>query len=96
MFDCGNTVLKALRIFEKDHRNPFTGPKDEFSAGNGGLMRLAPAIIFAQSEDEAAHLARETTRLTHGANEALFTVKYSHVNCLVGPLRMNIGNINTR
>ena len=72
MFDCGNTVLQALRLFEKDHRNPFTGPKDEFSAGNGGLMRLAPAIIFAQSEDEAAHLARETTRLTHGANEALF------------------------
>ena len=72
MFDCGNTVLQALRNFEKDQRNPFAGPKDEFSAGNGGLMRLAPAIIFAHSEDDASYLARETTRLTHGANEALF------------------------
>ena len=72
MFDCGNTVLQALRNFEKDQRNPFAGSKDEFSSGNGGLMRLAPAIIFAHSEDDASYLARETTRLTHGANEALF------------------------
>jgi len=72
MFDCGNTVLQALRNFEKDQRNPFAGLKDEFSAGNGGLMRLAPSIIFAHSEDDASYLARETTRLTHGANEALF------------------------
>ena len=72
MFDCGNTVLCALRAFEKDQQDPFKGPKDKFSAGNGGLMRLAPAIIFARSEEEAANLARETTRLTHGADEALF------------------------
>ena len=72
MFDCGNTVHKSLRKYELDKSNPFTGDTDPMSAGNGGLMRLAPAIIFAQSEDEAAHLARETTRLTHGANESLF------------------------
>jgi len=72
MFDCGNTVFEALQTFERDRQNPFAGSKDEFSAGNGGLMRLAPAIIFARSEDEAANLARETTRLTHGAEKALF------------------------
>ena len=72
MFDCGNTVHKALCKYEKDKSNPFTGDTSPMSAGNGGLMRLAPALIFAQSEEEAANLARETTRLTHGANEALF------------------------
>ena len=72
MFDCGNTVGKALIDFEKDQTEPNAGPADKFSAGNGGLMRLAPAIIFATSEDEASHLARGTTRLTHGADEALF------------------------
>ena len=72
MFDCGTTILQALRKFEKDQTNPFVGSKDKFSAGNGGLMRLAPAIIFAQTKKEAVQLARDTTRLTHGAPEAVF------------------------
>lgn len=72
MFDCGNTVFDALRRYERDKTTPFTGDTDKFSAGNGGLMRLAPAIIFARNEEEAIELARETTRLTHGAEEALF------------------------
>ena len=71
MFDCGNTVFAALQAYEKDRSNPFTGDTDPMSAGNGGLMRLAPAIIAASKVDEAVHFARETTRLTHGAEEAL-------------------------
>lgn len=71
MFDCGNTVHKALRKYEQDKSNPFTGDTDPMSAGNGGLMRLAPAILAARSEAEAINYAEETTRLTHGAEEAL-------------------------
>ena len=71
MFDCGNTVFAALKAYEKDRSNPFTGDTDPMSAGNGGLMRLAPAIIAASKVDEAVHFARETTRLTHGAEEVL-------------------------
>ena len=71
MFDCGKTVFAALSAYEKDSSNPFTGNTDPMSAGNGGLMRLAPAIIAAGNVDEAVHFARETTRLTHGAEEAL-------------------------
>ena len=71
MFDCGNTVFAALREYEKDSTNPFTGSKDPMSAGNGGLMRLAPAIIAGRYRDEAVQFAAETTRLTHGAEEAL-------------------------
>jgi ADP-ribosyl-[dinitrogen reductase] hydrolase len=72
MFDCGNTVFHALQKYEKDKTTPFVGDTGKFAAGNGGLMRLAPAIIFARNEEDAITLARETTRLTHGAEEALF------------------------
>lgn len=71
MFDCGNTVLAALSAYERDKSNPFAGNTDPMSAGNGGLMRLAPAVIVAGSEEEAVRFARESTRLTHGAEEAL-------------------------
>ena len=71
MFDCGNTVHAALRAYEKDNGNPFTGSTDPMSAGNGGLMRLASAIIAGRYRDEAVYFAKETTRLTHGADEAL-------------------------
>ena len=70
MFDCGNTIHKALRKYEQDKSNPFTGDTDPMSAGNGGLMRLA-VILAARSEAEAVNYAVETTRLTHGAEEAL-------------------------
>ena len=75
MFDCGNTVHKALRKYEQDKSNPFTGDTDPMSAGNGGLMRLAPAILAARSEQEAINYAVESTRLTHGAEEALMYSK---------------------
>ena len=71
MFDCGNTIHKALCKYEKDKSNPFTGDTDPMSAGNGGLMRLAPALLAARSEEQAIEYAIETTRLTHGAEEAL-------------------------
>ena len=71
MFDCGNTVHKALRKYEHDKSNPFAGDTDPMSAGNGGLMRLAPAILAARSEEAAINYAVESTRLTHGAEEAL-------------------------
>ena len=44
------------------------------SAGNGGLMRLAPAFIATRYRDEAVYFAIEITSLTRGADEAL---KYS-------------------
>jgi ADP-ribosyl-[dinitrogen reductase] hydrolase len=72
MFDCGNTVHSALTAYEADNTNPYTGPTDSMSAGNGGLMRLAPAVIAAGSISEAIDWASESTRLTHGAEEALF------------------------
>ncbi len=71
MFDVGVTTYKALREYERDKSNPFKGSQDPMSAGNGGLMRLAPAIICASSCSQAIRFAEESTRLTHGAEEAL-------------------------
>ena len=72
MFDCGNTVASALMRYESDKSNPFAGSTDPLSAGNGGLMRLAPAILAACELDEAVRFAARSTRLTHGADEAIF------------------------
>jgi len=72
MFDCGNTVASALMRYENDKSNPFAGSTDPLSAGNGGLMRLAPAILAACELDEAVRFAAQSTRLTHGADEAIF------------------------
>ena len=70
-FDVGVTVCGALAQYKKDRSGPFTGSRDPMSAGNGGLMRLAPALIASRTKEECLMFARETTRLTHGAEEAL-------------------------
>ena len=72
MFDCGMTVGSALNKYEANNTDPFTGSTDPMSAGNGGLMRLAPAILAASTQGQAIKFARDTTRLTHGASEAIF------------------------
>jgi ADP-ribosyl-[dinitrogen reductase] hydrolase len=43
-FDIGNTTRAALSAFLKTG-NPMSGPTDAYSAGNGSLMRLAPARL---------------------------------------------------
>ena len=53
-------------------REPFSGAVDPHSAGNGSIMRLAPVVLFAWPDRErAAALAVESSRTTHGANEAV-------------------------
>ena len=65
-------MFSALSRYEADKSDPFTGSTDAMSAGNGGLMRLAPAILAASSRHQASEYASESTRLTHGCDEALF------------------------
>ena len=70
-FDIGNTVASALHRFERTGE-PFSGSVDPHSAGNGSIMRLAPVVLFAWPDRErAAALAAESSRTTHGANEAV-------------------------
>ncbi len=44
-FDIGGTVNEALRTYIKTGE-AYPGAEDEFSAGNGSLMRLAPVALF--------------------------------------------------
>jgi ADP-ribosylglycohydrolase len=75
-FDIGITTAGALRRFEQ-HPEPFPGSTDGGAAGNGSLMRLAPApLAFAADPVEAIRLAGESSRTTHGAVECVDSCRY--------------------
>ena len=78
-FDIGNTVYNALTSYsdsikQNQFPQPYRGMTSEDTSGNGGLMRIAPVIIFAKDLDEARRLAVQQTLLTHGSE---LCVKYS-------------------
>jgi ADP-ribosylglycohydrolase len=75
-FDIGNTGRAALSRFERD-RDPYPGSTDPASAGNGSLMRLAPApLLFAADPAAAIERAGESSRTTHGAAAAVDACRY--------------------
>lgn len=70
-FDIGMTVRAALQRFELS-KHPFEGSTDASTAGNGGLMRLAPVVIFYFPDFQLIQqFALDSTRTTHAAPEAL-------------------------
>jgi ADP-ribosyl-[dinitrogen reductase] hydrolase len=69
-FDIGNTVSTALRSY-LETGNPFSGSVDEYSSGNGSLMRLAPIPMFYSEFDECIKYAGESSRTTHGSAECI-------------------------
>lgn len=70
-FDIGGTVRHALERYERTGE-PYPGPTDPLSAGNGSLMRLAPvAMAYRRDADAAIARAGDTSRTTHGATEAV-------------------------
>jgi ADP-ribosyl-[dinitrogen reductase] hydrolase len=69
-FDIGIATSQALHGF-KTTGQP-TGSTDPRSAGNGGIMRLAPAVLAARGDrDRAVDLARLQSLVTHAAAECL-------------------------
>ncbi len=85
-FDIGNTVAGALSNF-KATGEPYSGSTAPHSAGNGSLMRLAPApMCFAGDPAEAIERSAESSRTTHGAEEAVDACRYFG-GLLVGALR---------
>ena len=75
-FDIGNTTRTALSAFMKTG-NPFSGPTDSRSAGNGSLMRLAPVPMFyAGDPREAIEKSGESSKMTHGAPAAIDACRY--------------------
>lgn len=75
-FDIGNTVRTALHRFEANG-GPYCGSTHPRSAGNGSIMRLAPVPLFyARDPLVAVEKAAESSRTTHGAQEAVDACRY--------------------
>ena len=85
-FDIGNTIRTALSRFV-DTDEPYAGPSDAYSAGNGSLMRLAPVPMrYASNAAEAIARSADSSRTTHGAQEAVDACRYFG-GLLVGALQ---------
>ena len=70
-FDIGGTVAAALARYLASG-DPFAGAPSPRTAGNGALMRLAPVpMFFAASAEATWQQAGDSTRTTHGAQEAI-------------------------
>ena len=75
-FDIGNATRAALAKFEQTHE-PYCGDPSPQAAGNGSLMRLAPApLAFASNPDKAIRLAGDSSRTTHGAMTCIDSCRY--------------------
>ncbi len=75
-FDIGNTVKAALKRYRRTDE-PFAGSADPDTAGNGSLMRLAPAPLFyAADPEEAVRMSGESSRTTHAARTCIDACRY--------------------
>jgi len=75
-FDIGITTRQALLRYESTGE-PFAGSNASDTAGNGSLMRLAPVALFALHDArQADQLARDQSRITHAAPQALEACAY--------------------
>ena len=84
-FDIGITTLSSLMKF-KETREPYCGPTDEYTAGNGSLMRLVPVPLFAFLCSFIAFLHAYFPAYLHFArlNESLLltTILYYYIDLL--------------
>jgi ADP-ribosyl-[dinitrogen reductase] hydrolase len=74
-FDIGNTVRGALSCYLRTGE-PNSGGSDEYSAGNGSIMRLAPVPVFFSGPAEAVFHCAESSRTTHQAPAAIDACRY--------------------
>lgn len=75
-FDIGITVRDALSRFMATGE-PFSGSTSPSAAGNGSIMRLAPVpMAYAGDPEGAIQKAAESSRTTHGCEEAVDACRY--------------------
>jgi ADP-ribosyl-[dinitrogen reductase] hydrolase len=67
-FDIGGTVRPALEAFGRTGQIEAAKPKDGRGEGNGSIMRLAPAVLWAFPDRHTTRrLARASSKTTHSA-----------------------------
>lgn len=73
-FDIGATCSEALDNY-KETGDPYAGPTDDLSSGNGSIMRIAPVVVHLIHLDVPADIAikmvRDSSRITHGSKKCL-------------------------
>lgn len=70
-FDIGGTTRHALHRYRQTG-DPFSGPGELSSGGNGSIMRLAPVPLFYfPDRQQMVHYAGESSRTTHGSPECI-------------------------
>ena len=75
-FDIGNTIAAALANYNIT-KEPYSKVTDEFSAGNGSLMRLCPVVMFFSSNSfDAIDKAGESSRTTHANEQSVDACRY--------------------
>lgn len=85
-FDIGNTTLESLERFERTGEL-FAGSSGSMTAGNGSLMRLAPApMFFVRDTEDAIERSADSSKTTHSALEAVDACRY-FAGLLVGALQ---------
>lgn len=68
--DIGNTTRDALLRFSHTQVS-YAGTDNPFASGNGGIMRLAPAVIAAPDKRTAIEYAINSSRTTHASADCL-------------------------
>lgn len=75
-FDIGVTTRQSLGRFRATGE-PYAGPSNDRSAGNGSLMRLvAIPLRYAAQPELAIRLAGDSSRTTHAAQTAIDACRY--------------------
>ena len=70
-FDIGNTTVNSLLRF-KFNGNPIAGSTHFLDAGNGSIMRLAPAVIrFWKNANKTDDISARQSKTTHGSKECV-------------------------
>ena len=68
-YDIGNGTMWAIRKYKLDKRPTKCGGTEEWNNGNGSLMRIMPACLFAyakqMNDDEAIQTVHQVSSLTH-------------------------------
>ena len=69
--DIGNATLASLMRYQAKPETAYAGSEHACYSGNGGIMRLAPAVMVAGSLEQAVSLAVHSSRTTHASPDCL-------------------------
>lgn len=71
-FDIGHGTSAAITQFiASDFKQRICGNPHPLNSGNGGIMRMAPAVLYANSNEEAVKFSKMQSETTHNSKDCL-------------------------